>query len=204
MSHIDEPRDRVLSLSSDVADLLKDLVDRARELHEHGVPAREWLDLVAARLPNTADNLLRRVAPYLSPLIDGWLGLGSATTTERATTAGINAGAAAVSQAMSDVARRDGGSRMREVIARLFSEAPRLDGAVDQAPALEVHILLRSGAPIQFSGVLSTTPEGGLRLLTPAPGGQMVESFFDYSDVTSVAVVRKITGTEASRIISPS
>ncbi len=101
--------------------------------------------------------------------------------------------------------------RMRQVIGRLFDEAPKLqtqDGKDDasQAPALEVHLLLRSGAPIQMSGILSTTPERTLRLMTPTKNdkGQpcMIEQFFDYSDVTSVAVVREVQATPGSRIIT--
>ncbi len=103
--------------------------------------------------------------------------------------------------------------RMRNVIARLFAEnSPEaVDGAGKadefQAQAMEVHILLR-GAPMQFSGVLSTTPEGTLKLLTPVEvSGKapvMIEQFFDYADVTSVAIVREVKATVGSRIITSS
>ncbi len=95
-------------------------------------------------------------------------------------------------------------TRTREVLRRLFDQAPKLEGAPDQAPAFEAHVLLR-GAPMQFSGILSTTPEGGLRLMTPTKeNGKpiMIEQFFDYSDVTSVAVVREVTASTGSRIIT--
>lgn len=104
--------------------------------------------------------------------------------------------------------------RMRKVITRLFAEnsPPTVDGAGEpdetQAPAMDVHILLRS-ASIQFSGILSTTPEGGLKLLTPVDGknGQapvMIEQFFDYADVVSIAIVREVKVTPSSRIITRS
>lgn len=96
---------------------------------------------------------------------------------------------------------------MRYVIARLFAEAPKLtdeDGSprADQAPALECHVVLTSGQ--QMQGALSTTPEGTLRMMTPnqqidprtrQPMGLpvMVESFFDYDQVSCIAVVRPVT-----------
>ncbi len=248
-------RERVLALGGDVADLLKDIVDRTKELRELGVPAREWLDIVAQNVPAPAAKFIYWASGYLAAPIDGGLAfLAGADPTAagavifeafkegrqeheaeevdpyevsligaRRAAKGIlrdehldvhgdadlvNLCTAflAVDADMVRCAEDPATIRMREVISRLFNEAPKLEGAADQAPALEVHILLRSGAPIQFSGILSTTPEGSLRLMTPTKDGNgkmcMIEQFFDYSDVTSVALVREAKATEGSRIIS--
>ncbi len=99
---------------------------------------------------------------------------------------------------------------MRALITRLFAEAPKMtDGAgrtdTTQAPALQCHIVLR-GLSTSFQGTLSTTPEGTLRLLTSARVDAtkhiLMEQFFAYEDVVTVAVERQVTGTEAPRIIS--
>jgi len=193
---------RVLALGAEIADLLRDIADRAKEFRELGVPTRDWLEVVAAALPQKGANLLFWAMPMLveaidlrgdKPLPPRWVH-GPATT-------------------ISQIKVHDEQAhtlRMRQVIDRLFAEAPKLDGGGKadpaQAPAIEVHILLRSGAPIQFSGVLSTTPEGTLRLMTPTKNGDgkpcMIEQFLDYADVTSVAVVRDVKMTEGSRIIT--
>jgi hypothetical protein len=105
-------------------------------------------------------------------------------------------------------------TRMRATIARLFAEAPRMtlpDGTPDpsQAPALECYVLLR-GCPAAIQGIVSTTPEGGLRMMTPSEVADkdapppahpraprptkmvMIEQFFDYEDVITIAVQREV------------
>lgn len=257
----DNHRGRVLALGADVADLMKDILDRAKELRELGVPAREWLEVVAGNLPETAARIVAGpwVTHYVAPALDGALamlggspagvaggiifdsavkarqekhaqddeefegayrvGLARARgvakgilddiaetpteerTEEDAELLNLSQAFLALDADLVRLAETPSTIRMRETLRRLFSEAPKLEGAVDQAPALDVHILLRSGAPIQFSGVLSTTPEGALRLLTPVDNN-FIEQFFDYSDVTSVAIVREVKKTEGSRIIT--
>jgi hypothetical protein len=113
--------------------------------------------------------------------------------------------------------------RMRATIARLLEEAPKLmlpNGKPDpsQSPALQCHVVLNASIP-PIEGVLSTTPEGGLRLMTPhqvdgertpdmhprAPAPQktvMLEQFFDYADVVSICVQREIKAEPGSGLIS--
>lgn len=95
--------------------------------------------------------------------------------------------------------------RMKAVIKRLFKEAE--SPLPDQAPALECWILLH-GLPTSIHGSLSETPEGELRMLSPAPqdnrlGGSvmMIEQFFCYNDVMSIAVVRPVDVVDEPRII---
>lgn len=99
------------------------------------------------------------------------------------------------------------------VLERLFNEAPKLTDAkgqaVDgQAPALECAIMLTSGATMQ--GVLSRTPEGTLRMMSPIevkdprsgrPKSAFAEQFFMIDDVITIALQRDIAA-DASRIIS--
>lgn len=109
---------------------------------------------------------------------------------------------------MTDDART---ARTRAVITRLFAEnSPQVDkpgaGEPDR-PAMDVHVLLR-GAPMQFSGILSTTPEGTLKLMTPVPGKAgdapvMIEQFFDYADVASIALVREVKTSMGSSLWTP-
>lgn len=103
---------------------------------------------------------------------------------------------------------------MELVLARLFAEAPKLEDAsgnsvAGQAPALQCHIVLRPGVTLQ--GVLSQTPEGMLRMLTPTQipdptGGRngartvLAEQFFHVSDVVAVAIERPVTASPGSRI----
>lgn len=117
-------------------------------------------------------------------------------------------------------------ARMRLTILRLFETAPRMtnpDGSPDtsQAPALPCHVVLRTGAIPPLEGVLSTTPEGGLRFLSPvevedkdadtsnlhprAPKPTktvLCEQFFDYADVVAILVQRDIKATPGSGIVS--
>jgi hypothetical protein len=89
-----------------------------------------------------------------------------------------------------------------DTIQRLFREQPSPLGD-DQAPSLECAVMFHGGFSIQ--GVLSETPDGGLRMLSPSPNPNdarpqrgkviMTESFFDYSDIVSVGVRREIEVT---------
>lgn len=96
-------------------------------------------------------------------------------------------------------------SAMASTIDRLFREAPKLtgiDGKPDptQRPALQCHVLLATQAQ-PLSGSLSLSPEGALRMLTPATiDGKRVlaESFFAIEDVISIMVEREITGTKSA------
>ena len=97
---------------------------------------------------------------------------------------------------------------MRRTIERLFKEAPPLTDAEGvlkgpQAPAMKCAIMFRSGA--QVEGVLSTTPEGGLRIAVPnkmkTGRGEVpviVEQFFDYGDVTAIARVCELPDMRSS------
>lgn len=74
-------------------------------------------------------------------------------------------------------------------IRRLLAKAAAANPG--QAPAIECYVLIR-GLPTAFTGSLSETPEGGLRLLSvvgePALGVvPMMEHFFDYTDVACFA-----------------
>lgn len=77
-----------------------------------------------------------------------------------------------------------------------------------QTPAIQAAIMFFGGRSIE--GVLSETPEGGLRLMSPAEpmtGGprshiQMVEQFFGYEDVVIFALRRVLTLEEARIITS--
>ena len=103
--------------------------------------------------------------------------------------------------------------RMRRLINRLLDESPKLEmpghGADDdQTPAMEATVTIR-GLMQPISGVLSLTPEGTLKLLIQVPGkaGELpalMEAFFDYSDVNTIAVERAVTASVGSRIIQSS
>jgi hypothetical protein len=269
----------VPQLADDVADLVHDVAERAKELHAIGVPSAEWLSAVGHRFGPRVQGVLGWSAPYVAPVLDILLGMApgemaNGMASDTPFTDGLMAG---VRSSISRAAAADAADaklpplmikgptsddleeaveharylmreslkpdavidpqllnlatcflgldaglprltenghvrRMKDVIGRLFGEAPKMtnpDGSVDasQAPAMDVHILLR-GAPMQFSGILSTTPEGTLKLLTPVPAQGankpcMIEQFFDYSDVASVALVREVKASAVgSRIIT--
>lgn len=250
-------RRKVLGLADDIADLLKDLWDRVKEYGDLGVPAREWLKLVGARMPQRFDSFIEWASPYISgaidiglPYVSGKLGeemvasrvveearerhredhvtgkLVTVNLSKARDTALLIAdedpplhedlrNLAESFLALDDDAIRMAESpstiRMRRLIGRLFAEAPKLEtpgkGAdTDQAPAVEVNVILR-GLMQPLSGVLSKTPEGTLKLLTPIPPDRtpgkviMIEQFFDYADVTSVAVQRELSVSAPSSII---
>ncbi len=91
------------------------------------------------------------------------------------------------------------------VINRLLAESSTTSTSPlpPQAPAVECVVMLRgTGHPIR--GVLSRTPEGFLRMMSPEQDEQrrpfFVEQFFDDADVVAIALRRDITATE-SRVI---
>lgn len=92
---------------------------------------------------------------------------------------------------------------MTATIKRLLAEAPA--PLPNQAPAVECGVMFPGGA--QFMGSLSETPEGGLRMLSPAQQQtqrgvvQMVEQFFDHADVMVIALKREVKLESASGII---
>lgn len=102
-------------------------------------------------------------------------------------------------------------TRMRILITRLLAEAPamleNMPGFIQddakQKPAITCQVVLKSG--FQAQGALSTTPEGTLRMASPAkstqhgPPDMLVENFFDYADVEAIILPRKVE--VASRIV---
>lgn len=79
----------------------------------------------------------------------------------------------------------------RHAIARHLAAAPKI--AETDEPAIHCFVLIR-GAQSSVAGSLSTTPEGGLRMLSPTEKGSstFVEQFFDYEDVVVFAVLKEI------------
>lgn len=82
---------------------------------------------------------------------------------------------------------------MREVINEaLFNAAPT--DVEMTPPRIECQIVLKGG--YAMAGVLTTTPEDTLRLLAPgkkAGGGEvMVDHYFAYDDVLTIAIGREI------------
>jgi hypothetical protein len=231
-------RRRRQQLCDDIGDLVADLVERSNELEALAMPIAEWLPVVfnptdygdkiaelargQGHLVPMALELLKVYATgtdpraaifkYLPEIIAKNPSMGSAMM-GFGTGSAMAAGPTGAPSQVHDEEDNPDTVRMRKVITRLFAEntPPTVDGAgkpdETQAPAMDVHILLRS-ASIQFSGILSTTPEGTLKLLTPvAQQGQppvMIEQFFDYADVVSVALVREVKATPSSRIITRS
>lgn len=219
-------RRRVLACVEDMADLCKDVFDRASELHVLGVPAADWMNLVAAHGPVSVQQLVGQYGGFFTGFVDGFFDARAAG----ATTSGEGVMAALAGMATRSVKgpdqvrpeRADAKAgdvsgeeffswetmRMKKVLERLFAEAPKMtDGSgksdATQAPALECHVVLKGGAALH--GALSVTPEGTLRLLAPNQVGQkpvMVEHFFDYEQVADVAVFREVKASEGSRIIT--
>jgi hypothetical protein len=88
---------------------------------------------------------------------------------------------------------------MKALLERLFSEAPTLEGgrpADGQSPALECFVMLLGGGASGVDGVLSTTPEGALRMLSKSHHeGRplLIEHFFPYESIVSISIRRAIT-----------
>lgn len=100
-------------------------------------------------------------------------------------------------------------SMMKQLIGRLFKECQ--SPLPDQAPAIECAVTLTGGV-ITMRGSLSITPEGMLRMLRPdhdssqnaraMSKAQLLEHFFDYSDVMMITMLRTVTLEPASRIVT--
>lgn len=99
---------------------------------------------------------------------------------------------------------------IEQLIARLFAESAKENGSPDgQAPALSCFITLTNGGTLR--GVLSKTPEGIYRLMTPVavPAGShssdshFVEHFFDLLEISVVTLERTVTKTAAAPRIWP-
>jgi hypothetical protein len=96
-------------------------------------------------------------------------------------------------------ARRGDGRRHHRVEQRIKGLLADGKSAPGQSPAIQCAVILR-GMSTALQGALSETADGGLRMLSPsvaAPGHplgrELVEQFFDYSDVLAVAVQRTVT-----------
>ena len=161
-------RNRAHQLADDVRDLVEDIVLRLEEM--------------SLELDLTAEDILALVQePALTfPANDiAWH---------------------AWAQMFPDAALKKG-MPMERVIGRLFAEAPKLEDASGKAAARQAlalpqaMVVLKCGMSLQ--GAMSTTPEGTLRVMTPSKDGDtarpiMVEQFFDYSDVSMIAVPREM------------
>jgi hypothetical protein len=239
-----ERRRRVLACIEDLADLSSDIADRIRELRDMGVPAADWMQLLASHAPEVVQSLYQQYGSFVAGAVDGFLdarAAGAKTGMEgmmaafassimrkasapspiadvaaelAASGAKVTIGAPPPSgyehppDLTSDGYYTDQTLRIKRVLDRLFAEAPKLtdaSGSPDptQAPALECHVMLRSGGAIQ--GALSVTPEGTLRMLCPNQIGKrpvMVEHFFDYEQIADIALFREVKAGEGPRIIT--
>jgi hypothetical protein len=221
-----ERRRMAMSAMEELADAVQEVGERIRELHDYGVSAEEWLQKIAQSGPPLLQVVYDRWGTFFGSVIDGFV----AARAHGATSAAEGMFAAISSDVMRAANRPRGDrvelppddvtywapeQRMRALIDRLFAEAPKLthpDGTPrdDQAPALECQIMLKAGG--QIGGSLSVTPEGTLRLLSPMHMNPktgplelvMVEHFFNYEEVSDIAVIRKVdtTPSETSRIVT--
>ena len=86
-------------------------------------------------------------------------------------------------------------------ILRTLTSKAEADGATLPA-MLECQLVLTGG--LQLAGILTTTAESGLRLMTPAKRGDnvqvMVDYYFDYSDVVTIAIARELP--QAARFVA--
>jgi hypothetical protein len=92
---------------------------------------------------------------------------------------------------------------LEQLIDRLFAEFVK-ENAVPaaHAPAMECLVTLRAGGTLK--GILSKTPEGVYRVMTPTSDRQhLVEHFFDLDDVQMVSLERTVTATAPSPRIIP-
>lgn len=219
-----EHRRRVIQCISELGDLSKSVADRVRELREMGVPMTDWVPVLVEHGSPVIQGLYHRYGTFVTSALDGLMD---------AKAAGAKNGVESMLAAILGSASRAGKSpldntpeepddvdtgaaphcfgfeavRMKRVIDRLFSDAPKMtDGAgkpdPTQAPALQCHVMLKAGGSIQ--GALSVTPEGTLRMMAPNQIGQkpvMVEHFFDYEQVADIAIFREVK-TEGSRIVT--
>lgn len=181
---------RIRHLTSDMADMCRDLVDRYAELEALGASLSRIIDCVNAHALSSSTTITAVIEGVAKKtMMPTWLG----------------------PQGMPPIRPQPAISR---VIDRLFAEADATRGAglgADQAPALECYIVLRPGVTIQ--GSLSDTPEGTLRMLSPVevndPNGRpnakklvMAEQFFERSEVVAIAMQRDITSTTSNLVRS--
>ncbi len=97
---------------------------------------------------------------------------------------------------------------MKRLVERLMANSPPLVDASgtpvpDQVPAIECVVMFACGQTVR--GSLSTTQDGLLRMLSPGTDNDrpvLVEQFFSYAAVATLALVREIR-TEARRIVVP-
>ncbi len=210
-------RRHVIEHAATAATCLQHFLIAIRELHELGVPAIEWLSMVVdARAHPIMDALVARIGPMGAPFIDGALAMAAAKHKDpEASTSDALFGS--LPTLLRTVFNKKGEPAdqlppvehpMADLLDRLFDEAPKMtgpDGKPDesQAPAVQCHVLLK-GAMQPLFGALSTTPEGLLRILTPAKiDGRpiLAESFFSIGDIVSIMVEREVKG-EQSRIVT--
>lgn len=177
-------KNRTNQFADDIVDLLNDFADRLTEMNvELDMPATEIHQVVRERLMDKQDELM----------LLWWQAWGEIFPVAKM--------------------RLAHGEPMKQLIGRLFEEAPKMTDASGkampgQSPAMpDVILTLKCGQ--QLSGALSTTPEGTLRMMTPNEiqtqhGNKkvMVEQFFDYADVAMIAVLREHPQIATSRIIS--
>lgn len=221
-------RRQVLKTTEEASEVIRMLVRAINELHELGVPAHEWLDMVfnAKDYGQRIATVVNRLGHWIAPAVDGMIEYYKAAKSGEPvdTTKLVMEAAPAIFAGRYNprpmTAERDADEAeqaaveynrppMLELIFRLFRDAPKLtgiDGKEDesQMPAVQCYVLLR-GSIQPLVGSLSMTPEGTFRMLTPATiDGRKVlaESFFAFEDVTSVMVERPVTA-EQSRIFTP-
>jgi hypothetical protein len=224
-----------------MADLCKDAAERFLELHEIGVDTRDITQLVIQHFPAelrdvmgdgqalafsfdslycsvtipkpTNDEERRDFSRKASAIMSKYESAGS----------GVMGGMYNQVQELLDRQVRDpslGRKPMGKVIDRLFAEAPKLQDASGnpvegQAPALECVVVLATTSVPPISGVLSRTPEGALRMMSPAeipdptkdPRTKatkpvLIEQFFEERDVIAVVLQRDVTASPGSRIVS--
>jgi hypothetical protein len=99
---------------------------------------------------------------------------------------------------------------MERVVDRLLKTRSPAGRASTDPPAMECQVFMRSGYKAQ--GVLSTTPEGALRMMSQGrtEGTStrvmpvMIEHFFGYADIESVVILHATEDLMAApRIIQP-
>jgi hypothetical protein len=160
----------------------------ALELELGGPTVALWVDQVLRRLPEEWEAKLLPNAPTIVTLLEAY----------HQSLHGNSSGAWVGLMSVLGTKGSGGEDPLRVRIDKLLDEAEKLAGddgkpVPDQAPALECAVMLKPGQVVR--GVLSRTEEGTLKMLTPETMGHqrvMVEQFFCYDDVISVAVIRQV------------
>jgi len=230
-------RNRVLLLTHDIADLVMDIGARVKELRsELYVSTNDIVDLTFEHMPPKLAEKFAGSQDLIATLIDlfalaaempdnptdaeksaYFAKMGVVFDQARPELDGIGLGGIAgnLQRSIRALAEEPGlrKSKMEKLIDRLFADAPKLEHAdgrpvEDQAPAIECYVILRT-LQVPINGVLSKTPEGCLRLMTPTEvldsetkrtKRVFAEQFFEIEDVVTIALRRDITA--ASRIVS--